>query len=100
MRVSQVETLAAEGRGLAVGQQVGFLHHVLGLGIVPEDAARSAVQALVVGAHEQLERTRRAGHYQRHQFRPARRGHARLAHCSPPQRITSVARIVRCSVHR
>jgi len=40
----------------AIGQHIGFLHGVLGLGIVLEDAARGAVERLVVPSHQVLKR--------------------------------------------
>jgi hypothetical protein len=38
-----------------VGPRVGLLQHVLGLGVVPEQAAHEAEQASVVAPHDQLE---------------------------------------------
>ena len=35
-----------------MGEEVGFLHGVLGLGVVLEDAARGAVELLVVASHQ------------------------------------------------
>ena len=57
MRVSQVESLALAAKlgEVPVGGQVGFLQHVLRVGIVANDRAGGAEQRRVVGAHEALE---------------------------------------------
>ena len=44
-----------------VALDVGVLHDVLGLGIVPQDGASDPVEALVVAAHQHLEERRLAG---------------------------------------
>jgi hypothetical protein len=41
---------------LRIGTDIGFLDDVLGLGPVPQDAARQAEEAPVVAAHDELER--------------------------------------------
>ena len=47
--------------------RVGLLHHVLGLGIVVDHAARDAEQALVAALHEVAERLAVAALRQTHQ---------------------------------
>jgi len=60
--------VAAEGAHPPVREQIGFLHRVLGLGVVPQDAACRAVDHLVVPAHQQLERALVAGSDSLRQF--------------------------------
>jgi len=45
---------------------VGLLNHVLRLGVVPEDRADGAIDALVVAAHEDLEQRGIAGAHPLH----------------------------------
>ena len=47
--------VAAELADRAPGLQVGFLQRVFGFGVVAQDAARGAVQQLVVAPHQQHE---------------------------------------------
>jgi hypothetical protein len=47
--------LAAEAVQIAESQQIGFLQHVLRLGVVLDDAARRAVKRAVVAAHQLFE---------------------------------------------
>ena len=46
---------------MLVGADVGLLHDVLGVGVIAEDRADGAVDALVVPPHQQLETRRLAG---------------------------------------
>jgi hypothetical protein len=48
--------LAAEAGELAEGPQIGFLHDVLGLRVVRQDATGDAEEPLVVAPHQDLEK--------------------------------------------
>jgi hypothetical protein len=43
------------------GARIGFLHHVLGLGVVPQNGPRRAKHPLIVPAHDALEERRLTG---------------------------------------
>src|SRR5262249_38209232 len=47
---------AAERGDVPVRGEIGFLHRVLGFGVVPEDRARQPIEQPVVPAHQRLER--------------------------------------------
>ena len=53
--------LAAKLPEMGEGTRVGLLHHVLGLGVVPQNGPRRSKQSLVVAAHDALEERGLAG---------------------------------------
>ncbi len=52
---------ALETLNVSEGADITFLHHLLGFGIVPDDAARQAIEALIVAPHQNGERGRLPG---------------------------------------
>ena len=69
MRVSQVARLAS-ARNLrdAERAQIGLLHHVLGLSVIPDDRPCDPVEPLIVPSNDQAQRGRTPLPRETHEF--------------------------------
>ena len=70
IRDSQVEKLeiAAKLVEMGEGADIGFLHHILGLGVVAQDAAGQPIKPAVIRLHDRADRGFVAGKRAPHQL--------------------------------